>query len=72
MVDFKDLVEHPHDRGELTYIELLQLLRDWEESGHPFTWEGMLDFGASSPTWGDLPLHVITRTLRSAIEGRPR
>lgn len=56
------IVQHPHDRDEMTQAEWLRFLSDWQSSGL----EDVIEFAAASPTWRDWPVYVFTNTARAA------
>lgn len=64
-LQLRDLIEHPHDRGEFTYGEWLWFLSDWETSGV----DDVMKFAAGSPTWRDTPAYFFTNTVLALTAG---
>ncbi len=57
-----DLYQHPHDRGELTAVEVAQLVEDYELAGRP---DDVNEFLARTFPWRDLPASVFSRTFQA-------
>lgn len=60
-MDFQDLSQHPHDRGELTMAELVQFRADWEQAGRP-EGDDLIAFLGSHPVWSRYSAEEFRRT----------